>query len=468
MSALKGANTQWTTCGRKLLVDGRSFFVRGVNYAPTPIGKPGRLDMLGHEEIFTRDLVNLRAMHANAVKTYDFYSYVDHGKFLDAAYNGGKRPIYTVFSIWVDQSLMEPMTPINGPEFQQMVRNYYEMAKQTSGHPGVMGYSIGGEINSIVVIREPSFWKKFALLTQAVRKGINENNAQKIITTTFVDDGGMSFTTGEEFHADVDLWGSNVYQTNYAGSVIPTYMRVPSTKPLLVSEYGFPYASNTAEGGPEDLDMIARMLVEQTVAMERNYNLSDPLREQILVGGFVFEYSDEWWKAGNENVHNLGEVANGGFPLGYLSEEFFGLYRAVRPEHPEAIDKMHPRPTVDLLRDIWSKGTSRWRRRGLQRLHRQAQHASAQWSVAAERPWWRRECAELRRGDHARCRRDGRIGASGLCRLYDKVTPRRVPKAVANVQARGGCCGLHAAAGRAIVVRFFASPQRRRDRGGGR
>ena len=61
-------NTKWTTCERKLLVDGKTFFVRGVNYAPTPIGQPGRLDMLGEEKIFTRDLKNLRGMHANAVK----------------------------------------------------------------------------------------------------------------------------------------------------------------------------------------------------------------------------------------------------------------------------------------------------------------------------------------------------------------------------------------------------------------
>jgi beta-galactosidase/beta-glucuronidase len=61
-------NTKWTTCGRKLLLNGKSFFVRGVNYAPTPIGQPGRLDVLGNEGIFTRDLKNLRGMHANAVK----------------------------------------------------------------------------------------------------------------------------------------------------------------------------------------------------------------------------------------------------------------------------------------------------------------------------------------------------------------------------------------------------------------
>lgn len=61
-------NTKWTTCGRKLLKDGKSFFVRGVNYAPTPIGLPGRLDLLNDTRIFARDLKNLRDMHANAVK----------------------------------------------------------------------------------------------------------------------------------------------------------------------------------------------------------------------------------------------------------------------------------------------------------------------------------------------------------------------------------------------------------------
>jgi hypothetical protein len=68
VAAPKLTNTRWTTCGRKLLKDNTSFFVRGVNYAPTPIGRPGRLDLLNDTRIFTRDLKNLRDMHANAVK----------------------------------------------------------------------------------------------------------------------------------------------------------------------------------------------------------------------------------------------------------------------------------------------------------------------------------------------------------------------------------------------------------------
>ncbi|RLN71976.1 hypothetical protein BBJ28_00021780 [Nothophytophthora sp. Chile5] len=360
-------NTRWSACGRQLLKDGRSFFVRGVNYAPTPIGRPGRLDMLGETAIFLRDLQNLRLMNANAVKTYDFYSSVDHAPYLDAAFNAGVDPVFTVFSIWIDQTLMDPSVLEDSDEFQSLVDEYYSMARQTGGHPGVLGYSIGGEMNSITVIHDPSFWRKFQALTSAVRRGLKANNdAQKIITTTFIDDGGATFAAGEAAHADVDMWGSNVYQTDYPGSVIPMFLAVPGGKPLLVSEYGFPYASDKGIGDTMQLNLVADLLTQQTLAMQNNFERKDVLQQQAVVGGFVFEYSDEWWKAGNPDEHNLGLVKNGQFPLGFLSEEFFGLYSASRgvddgtgTAHDSKLlpDVMKARPTVSLLANIWGNGS---------------------------------------------------------------------------------------------------------------
>ncbi|KAG1703473.1 hypothetical protein DVH05_007421 [Phytophthora capsici] len=357
-------NTQWSTCGRKLLKNGQNFFIRGVNYAPTPIGKPGRLDMLGEPTIFLRDLQNLRLMNANAVKTYDFYSSVDHKGFLDAAFNKNVDPVYTIFSIWIDQSLMLPTLDENSHEFQHLVQEYYLMAKETGGHPGVMGYSIGGEMNSITVIHDESFWSKFNALTTAVRRGLKENNnAQKIITTTFVDDGGATFAAGEQHNADVDMWGSNVYQTDYPGSVIPKFLAVPGGRPLLISEYGYPYASDKGTGNFMQLHYVADLLTQQTLAMQNNFQHTDG-DKQAIVGGFVFEYSDEWWKAGNPDEHNLGLVKNGQFPLGYLSEEYFGLYSASRATSDDpTVDAatlpnvLKARPTVSLLTTIWGNGS---------------------------------------------------------------------------------------------------------------
>ncbi|OWZ03004.1 Glycoside hydrolase [Phytophthora megakarya] len=352
-------NTNWSTCGRKLLKNGHNFFVRGVNYAPTPIGKPGRLDMLGEPTIYLRDLQNLRLMNANAVKTYDFYSYVQHQGYLDAAYNDNVDPVFTIFSIWIDQTVMEPNLPESDPQFQHLVKEYYLMAKETGNHPGVMGYSIGGEMNSVTVIQDKTFWSKFHALTGAVlRRGLKENNAQKIITTTFIDDGGDSFKAGEKFHADVDMWGSNVYQTDYPGSVIPRFLAVPGGKPMLVSEYGYPYASNKGIGDTMQLNYVADMLTHQTLAMQNNFQHADGVKEQAIVGGFVFEYSDEWWKAGNPDEHNLGLVKNGQFPLGYLSEEFFGLFSASRApsKDPKLPNVLKARPTVSMLTKIWGNG----------------------------------------------------------------------------------------------------------------
>ncbi|EEY56200.1 glycoside hydrolase, putative [Phytophthora infestans T30-4] len=351
-------NTQWSVCGRKLLKDGHNFFVRGVIYAPTPIGKPGRLDMLGEPTIFLRDLQNLRLMNANAVKIYDFYSHVDHQGYLDAAYNNNVNSVYTIFSIWIDQSMMLPDLPQSSPEFQHLVHEYYLMAQTTGSHPTVMGYSIGGEMNSITVIYDESFWSKFHALSNAVRRGLKENNnAQKIISTTFVDDGGETFIAGERHNADVDMWGSNFYQTDYPGSVIPKFLAVPGGKPLLVSEYGYPYASDKGIGNTLQLNYVADLLTQQTLALQNNFQNTDGVNEQAIVGGFVFEYSDEWWKSGNPDEHNLGLVKNGQFPLGYLSEEFFGLFSTARATSDELPNVLRARPTVSMLTTMWGNGS---------------------------------------------------------------------------------------------------------------
>lgn len=264
---------------------------------------------------------------------------------------------------------MRPHVSIHDPAFLQVVESYYDMARLTGGHPGVMGYSIGGEMNRHWVVTAKSFWDKFAVVTRAVRRGLADSGyAQKLIATTFMDDSSRSFRAGAPYNPDVDMWGANVYQSDYAGVVIPTFMGIPGGKPLLVSEYGFPYANDKSEGDAEELKVVAQALVNQTIAMQRNYNLSDALQQQIVVGGFVFEYSDEWWKAGDPDKHDLGGTKSRDFPLGFWSEEYFGLYGAIKSNSSSGnssssgseavgVDELYARPTVALLTALWSTTT---------------------------------------------------------------------------------------------------------------
>lgn len=300
------------------------------------------------------------------LQTYDFDLSVDHSAFLDAAFNGGEKPIFAIFSIWVDEAVMAPGVGIANAAFLDAERSYYEMARRSGAHPATMGYSIGGEMNRHRIVRDALFWEKFGLLAGAVRRGLADaGGARKIITTTFMDDTSRSFHAGARYRPDVDMWGANVYQSDYPGSVLPAFMGVPGGKPLLVSEYGIPYASNLREGTASEMAFIAQALVNQSVAMQDNFELRDKLAEQVTVGGFVFEYSDEWWKSGSVDVHDLGAIRGTNFPLGYWAEEFFGLFSVSRGNRSsnvsgamelDAVDELQARPAVELLTELWAKG----------------------------------------------------------------------------------------------------------------
>ena len=79
---------------------------------------------------------------------YDYDPKYSHKPFLDAAYNQGKDSVFVMFSIWVPAHVMMPAVPISGMVFQSFIKRYEEMAQQVGRHPGTMGFSIGGEMNS--------------------------------------------------------------------------------------------------------------------------------------------------------------------------------------------------------------------------------------------------------------------------------------------------------------------------------
>jgi hypothetical protein len=70
-----------------------------------------------------------------------------HQNYLNAAYNNGYLPIYSMFSVWVPIHTMSAAVPLNAPDFIKYTQQYYDMAKEVACHPGTMGFVIGGEMN---------------------------------------------------------------------------------------------------------------------------------------------------------------------------------------------------------------------------------------------------------------------------------------------------------------------------------
>lgn len=231
--------TEWFTDGAALRRSGHlgTYTIRGVCYSRALIGETPSptTDYIGRDraEIWKRDLARMRAMGVNAIKIYSMdvsgppVDGLDsvavrtsrnqhHEDFLDAAWNGGDRPISVILSLWVEPLLLglrEPATAAtsaatSADEMQVQVdawrkatgrENYAEalaalrtdyrtLARCYAAHAAVLGFSIGAEVNvEKSLAHVPAFWDDFVSIAATVRAELTASGSRKIITTGLID-----------------------------------------------------------------------------------------------------------------------------------------------------------------------------------------------------------------------------------------------------------------------------------------
>ena len=431
-----GVNTKFTVSSRELLLDGNPFFIKGVDYSTTqidsiydaaPVANP--LDN-AYRGIWEKDLELMRADGVNAVKVYnvtlsgfkDIPNYrilapqqpfpKETGKineFLNAAWNGGKKPIYVVLSLQFggDNALQ--------PDYVKALSAAYKMtASEYGSYPALMGISIGNEINSETLIVQPAWWKALNEINSSIKAGFKEAGAEKITTTTMIDGvrnvGGEDVLStlyyGEKYDFNVDAWGIDVYRGPKLGTLFHQ-IKASTKKPTIIAEYGTTaayYPASSAKHGPnyacvdyqKDFDKPpyyglppprpwegARELKDGSSANPNMQNLVDYVttnQEEIFdnsighglgvdSGGFYFEFGDEWWKAGWSHLHIGGFIgnlinSNAQFAGCYDDEAWFGLYSVKKSgsgNQPYPLDAgRNPdlrvaRPSLDAIKAEWAK-----------------------------------------------------------------------------------------------------------------
>lgn len=275
--------TAFTVGLRNVLLDGKPFFIKGVDYGTAqidslydqaPVANP--LDN-AYKGIWQKDLALMRADGVNAVKVYnvtlasfkDIPNYQilapqqpfpkETGKineFLDAAWNNGDHPIYVVLSLqFGGANALQP------DYVKALSAAFKIVASEYGSHPALMGISIGNEINSKSLIVQPPWWKALNELNASIKAGFKEaDGAKKLTTTTMIDGvedvGGKEYLEtlyyGEKYGFKVDAWGIDVYRGPTLGSVWEQIKR-STVKPTIIAEYGSTaayYPASTAKHGP--------------------------------------------------------------------------------------------------------------------------------------------------------------------------------------------------------------------------
>ncbi|HTA38162.1 MAG TPA: hypothetical protein VK760_03760 [Candidatus Acidoferrales bacterium] len=385
-------NTAFKASGRSILLDGKPFLVKGVAYSPTPIGTTvGDLPLLddplrnANKPIWSRDLPRMVAMGVNAIHVYNVAppGYDQQtgpiAQFLNAAWNGGKTPVYVLMSVYFTGDQL-----LNATQTQLLAKKYHDLDQKYAAFPAVMGVAIGNEIGTPQYYTSPAWWKNFNIVADAARKGFADGGApNKLVTTSEADYDLQAVQNGEKYNAAVDVWGVNIYRGRTFTSLF-TQIRSFTKKPVMLTEYGMSAARHTkltntysfvdtpaglgvckpdtpsgvqatndvvqlpATGNP-NMNGLVNAASNNATSLYTGYKA-----DKGVSGGFYFEWNDEWWKgnASTPSVHSGTIAFRNYYPSCNEDQGWYGLNAVSKGQG--TLDTLAPRPTLAAIKKIWA------------------------------------------------------------------------------------------------------------------
>lgn len=353
-----------------------------------------------------------------------------HKKFLDMLWNGGDRPIraYVAFPVSSDilryKEVSEKPAPgvwskevfhdgrtfyvvedeqsksngwaFNGPQTAgerraSDKRAFEALAKEVGSHPAVLGFVLSNELNGAYNRENPRFFSYMSELGHAV-KAVSTN---KHTILALIDDGMTTVNNVAAQHFDVsgiDVWGINSYRgrigatTNDFDNLFQTYANA-SDKPLVMTEFGapattrreiasrypLPVPSGTTGAlgalcGIDSMTDLPDNAKLQADYIEGHWKHIDANKD-IVSGGLVFEWQDEYSKAGAQPGapkdvwrQSPSSAPVDAFPGGCWDEEGFGINAVTntRGAHywPATFipDGRTPRAAFTRLQALWANG----------------------------------------------------------------------------------------------------------------
>eukprot|EP00455_Lapot_gusevi_P007178 TRINITY_DN13073_c0_g1_i1.p1 TRINITY_DN13073_c0_g1~~TRINITY_DN13073_c0_g1_i1.p1 ORF type:complete len:364 (+),score=51.79 TRINITY_DN13073_c0_g1_i1:708-1799(+) len=293
----------------------------------------------------------LRDLGVNAIRLYGWTNMWDHTPFLDMLYNGGIDPIYAALSFWFyKKDLSDPVVRADlKTEFRGMVGRYMD-------HPAVLMWVIGNELNAHRWYGSSPEELEYAMSLVDELAGVAHEIDSHHPVTTPLDDTNVTgvISTFDPHMKYLDLWSAQLYRGKDFGSFFTDYKAV-SSRPVLMTEFGIDAFDDRTQQEDPDTQAEYDVALWNHIVANRN----------ITSGGFVFSYSDEWWKSresARDDTHPLCPFeapknhTNCGHPVagadGYSNEEWFGL---VRVEHsPYSPDIHTPRPVYYAMQKIFN------------------------------------------------------------------------------------------------------------------
>lgn len=358
--------------GRQIFLNGERFMGKGFCYSPLPIGADFKWSPYGDfftpfwKDIYSRDLQRMREMGVNTIRVYTTSPFAEpwnpasakqsHTSFLDLCYENG---IY----VWVTHPIAAGAFRDPNPKVKEAIAiGVEQLCKDVKDHPAVIGFVIGNEINNGTDRQDPKWWAWLNELG-TIAKSIAPD---KLTMACFVDDAMDTVRFAHSAGGGVpmlDVFGINSYRgTRTMGfdNLFSTFADA-TTRPLMITEFGCPASTRDANGKAVEMPDRAQAQADYLVSHWKDI----VAHGDICAGGYVFAWSDEWWKAeGSPAVHDSTPAPNAAFPGGWGDEEWFGIHSIAvgggrDPANPvnsagrHIPDVLTPRAAYEALGALW-------------------------------------------------------------------------------------------------------------------
>ncbi len=360
--------------GWKLQVNGEDFYVKGMVWGYSPRGQNYTYNLWGESDDFIRKVLDydfglMKAAGVNAIRTFSTippewvtYIYREHGIMTVINPLMGRYG-YTVGGKWI------PFTDYSDPLTRETLkRDMVEIVRTYKDVPGVLMFAFGNESNyglswsSFEIENLPEGEQNAAKARHlyslfgeviAAGKAIAPNHPFTIVN------GDIQYIDLiAEYLKDMDLLGVNAYR---GPSFTDLWSEVEKKLGLPVVFFEFGSDAFNARRFEEDQRSQALLLKDQWQEM---YNKAYGKGEEgNSIGGFVFEWRDEWWKylqtekldrqdtnASWSNQAYLFDWAEG---KNNMNEEWWGIAALGMP-NADGVYEARPRMAYDVLSEAFA------------------------------------------------------------------------------------------------------------------
>jgi len=359
--------------GFTLQVNGKDFFVNGMNWDYYPVGTNYSYSLWQQPDdvikaALDQEMPLLKNMGVNAIRQYIGvparwikYIYEEYGIYTMLNHSFGRYGL-TLKGKW------EPNTNYASPLVRDLLlKEVKEMVAEYKNTPGILLFLLGNENNyglfwrgaetENIPMSDRQSTKDAYHLYKLFNEAVQQMKAMDDSHPMAICNGDLLFLDiiARECK-DVDILGVNSYR---GMTFTDLFDRVKNeyNKPVLFTEFGSD-AFNTITQAEDQLAQ-ARYLVSNWKDI---YAHAAGLgKTGLSIGGFTFQFSDGWWKYGqttNLDEHDVNASwSNGGYLFDFvpgdnnMNEEWFGIC-AKGPTNERGLYQLYPRAAYYALQEV--------------------------------------------------------------------------------------------------------------------